>query len=473
MKILLSILISITFILANDNFTIKDKTGKRVTLIKNDFKILEFKKRIVDIVVSDSTKLKVLFVKNRAKPLQTIKLFAKELGYSKLLITFADKTTVSSEISVVQNFSTIIEMIKVINKDVKVHQANGKVILKGYAKDTKQKEDISDIFSKAGVDIEKDLINLLEVRKPNKMIRIKLYVTEINNNDGLEIKNNWTVGYKNYTRGYESGKEASVDGSFIPSIANAMDSAVTLTGGLTAGANYLGDKFNTGFTLNYLSSEGVATVLDETELITLENKKSTFHAGGKIYVKTQTTTAEGIPSTSLKEIDYGLKLEVKVNNIINDKYVDLTITTKQDKINWNEQVDGIPGFTNQSIDTFVIVKNKATVVLGGLINRNDAKNYWKIPLLGDIPILGALFRSKSFQSGNSELVFFIIPEIVDPAQSEELDRFNKTKKKMAILNIPDEEKEKKVIKVDTNSENQKELSNEELHKERLNKIFGI
>ena len=473
MKILLTIFLTLVFLGANDDFTIKGKHSKRVTLVKNDFKILEFKKRIEDILVSDSTKVEVLFVKNDAKPLQTIKLFAKDFGYTKLLITFEDKTTLLSEISIVQNFSKIIEVVKAINSDINVYQANGKVILKGLAKDTKEKLKIEELFSKAGVDIQKDLINLLDVKKPNKMIRIKLYVTEINNNDDLDIKNNWILGYKSFATNYKDNivfdTDADVKG-YTPALTNAIENSVSLTGGLSMAANYLGSGFNTGLTLNYLASKGVATILDETELITLENKKSVFHAGGKIYIKTQTTTAQGLPSTNLKEIDYGLKLEVEVNNIINDEYVNLTITTKQDKINWNEQVDGIPGFSNQSVNTFVIVKNKATIVLGGLVNNKDAKSYWKTPLLGDLPVLGTLFRSKNFQSGKSELVFFIVPQIVDPAISEDNEKLKTVKNKIAKLTKDEDEK---VIEPKPKIEKTKELTNEELHKKRLKEVFGM
>ena len=90
----------------------------------------------------------------------------------------------------------------------------------------------------------------------------------------------------------------------------------------------------------------------------------------------------------------------------------------------------------ESIDTNVIIKDKSTIVLGGLVNQNDAKSYWKIPFLGDIPVLGALFRSKSFQNGKSELVFFIVPEIVDPSLSGEEQRLALTKEKISALNNP-------------------------------------
>ena len=365
----------------------------------------------------------------------TIKLYGKNIGVGKLLVRLSDGSDETLYINIVPDLSKVIELAAMLNKDIIVEQSHEKVILRGFVRDENEKIKIEEMLSKAGIDIKKDLINLLEVRKPNKMIRIKLYIAEINNDDGLEIKNNWTVGYKNYARNYGSGQEAVTGSqSFIPSLANSMDSAVTLTGGLTAGANLLGDRFNTGLTLNYLSSQGVATILDETELITLENKKATFHAGGNFYVRTQTTTDKGVPSTELKQIDYGLKLEAQVNSIINDEFVNLTITTKQDKVDWVNKVDDIPGFSTQSIDTNVIIKDKSTIVLGGLVNQNDAKNYWKIPFLGDIPVLGALFRSKSFQNGKSELVFFIVPEIVDPSLSGEGQRLVLIKEKINTLN---------------------------------------
>ncbi len=456
-KILLTFLIISTLLNAQNDFVSKEILGKRITLVKNDFKILEFKKRIIDIVVSDSKKLKILFSENNNKPFRTIKLYAKDLGYSKLLITFADKTILLNEVSIIENFSKVIEVIQAINPDVEVHQANGKVILKGYTKDTKERNKIETLFKSAGVDIEKNMLNLLEVRKPNKMIRIKLYVTEIKKTNTLDIQNNWSFLFGDGTTNVNVGLDT----------ATAAASAVTVSGGLSLAANRMGSKFNPSVALKYLATEGVATVLDETELITLENKKSTFHAGGRIYVKVQTTTAEGLPTTELKEIDYGLKLEVEVNNIINNEFIDMTLTTKQDKIDWTNQVDGIPSFSNQAINTYVIIQNKSTIVLGGMVNANDSKNYWKIPYLGDIPILGALFRSKSFNNGDSELVFFIIPEIVDPSQSNDINKLKEAKEKLTQLTNKNIKKEKKVIK------KEKKLTNEELHQKRLKEIFNL
>ncbi len=110
-KNLLIIFLLFTSLTANADFTIKDKKGERITMVKSDFKVLEFNKRIVDIMVGNSKTLEVLFLKNKARPLQTIKLYAKKLGYSKMLITFADKSTLLHEVSIIQNLSKIIETV--------------------------------------------------------------------------------------------------------------------------------------------------------------------------------------------------------------------------------------------------------------------------------------------------------------------------------------------------------------------------
>ena len=116
------------------------------------------------------------------------------------------------------------------------------------------------------------------------------------------------MGYKNFATNYKDGiisESNSYARGYTPALTNAVENSVSLTGGLSMAANYLGSGFNTGLTLNYLASQGVATVLDETELITLENKKSVFHAGGKKWPSPQTS------KTPLQSRSTRLKIQPK------------------------------------------------------------------------------------------------------------------------------------------------------------------
>ena len=116
-----------------------------------------------------------------------------------------------------------------------------------------------------------------------------------------------------------------------------------------------------------------------------------FHAGGTIRIKTQTTTAEGVPSTDIEKINYGLQLDIKAKNVMKNNYIDLEITTSSTEIDWTNTVDDIPSFTEKEIKTNVLAKNGATIVLGGLISNENSYDVDQIPLLGDIPILGFSF----------------------------------------------------------------------------------
>ena len=434
-KILVLIVVLLSCAYAGQGYIVinEDTHESLVSVEKGSYKVLEFSKMISKVKVNDSKTIEITFNKNKKKPLHTLKVYAKEIGSTTIFINFVDQSSAQVEFSVIKDLTAIIKLAKNISSELVVEQSNSDIILKGKVDTNKDKKKIIELFEKANVDIEKDLIDLIVVKHPDKMLRVKLYVTEINNNEGLEIKNNWAVGYKNYERSYLSAQEAPIsESAFNPTLANAIEGAVTLSGGLTAGANALGSAFNLGTVLNYLSTNGVAKILDETTLVTLENKDAKFHAGGTIYIKVQTTTDQGVPSTEVRPINYGLQLIIKPQDIVNGEFIDMKIITKSTQIDWVNQVDGIPSFTDKTIETFVLTKNKSTIVLGGLIKNQDVKAFSKIPLLGDLPLIGTLFRSKDFTEGRSELVFFISPEIVDVshnAQQESLDKRAKSIKK--------------------------------------------
>lgn len=418
-------------------------------LKEGSYKVLEFDKMISKVKIKNDEYIEVSFLKNRSTPLRRIKIFGKAIGKTTLFISFTDGSNSQIETYVTQDLGTIIALSKKISPDVIIEQTKGKVVLKGSINTIKDRDRIIDLFVRIGMDKDKDILDLSTIINPNKMIKIKLYAVEINNDKGLTLKNNWTLSNKNYFQVGDTLKENAPLGAYTNDsynvvnnqrnflLSDALDSimanAVTLSGGLTGTANYLGKYFNAGLTLNYLSSQGVASILDETTLITQEEDKANFHAGGTIYIKLQTTNAEGLPITQVRAINYGLQLELKAKNIVNGDFVDLIITTKSTQIDWANQVDGIPSFLEKSIDTSVIIKDKATVILGGLINNSNAKDVDKIPFLGDIPILGFLFRSKAFQEGKSELVFFITPEIVDPNTNVQQDILDAKTKEVASV----------------------------------------
>jgi pilus assembly protein CpaC len=403
LKVIFSLVLIQSYLLSSDLNILKQKDFENNTLSisTNSYKILKFEKEIKNIKLTDSTKIVVEFIDTK-KPFTLLKVLAKQTGNADAFITFQDKSAIQVNFNIVPNLMSVINLTKKEYPNVTVEQIDDSIILKGTVNNDKDQKIILNIFKKVNIDSDKKVINLLTSLNPSKMVRVKLYVVEINNEKGLTVKNNWSL----------KGSNSDIS----TSITSTMLNAVTLSGGITAVANTLGNKFNVGLTLKYLESKNVAKILDETTLITLENNKSEFHSGGILNVKVSSTDI-----TSLQKIDYGLKMDINVQDIINNRYIKLLIRTESSVLDTLNVVDGIPSIKNKTVDTNVIVDNLSTVVLGGLVNIEDTQIDEKVPLLGDIPLIGKIFRSSDKHSNGLELVFFITPEIIDPAKNNQKD----------------------------------------------------
>ncbi len=432
------------------------KNNNTIVLTHNTYKVLIFSKRLKDIRLSSSDILSINFEEGNT-PLTQIKAFAKSAGLVNMLVKFSDNTTKQLNFKIIQDIKAVRVIINALASEVELLQINDSVVLKGKVQTNKIKDKILLLLKDTLPDLK--VINLMKTVHPDKMVRLKLYIAEINNNEGETIKNDWSLSNFN-------------DGKTSASIVSTMLNAVTLSGGITATANRLGSKFNTGLTLNYLKTNGVAKILDETTLITLEDKESEFLAGGNLLIETATTSAEGQPVSAIQEFSYGLELKITVKEIINNKFITLVIDTKSSTLDNINGVGALPAIKEKSIKTNVVVEDKSTIVLGGLINNSNAKDWEKIPLLGDIPIIGKLFQSKDFKEGKSELVFFITPTIVSTETNNQKELYGNFKDKI-IIPIKKEENENNITKEEVIIDDKQPLTNKELHKKRLNEIFGI
>ncbi len=448
LKKLIIIMISIVSLYGQSNETYLNidstQDTQTIVLTHNTYKILIFQKRLQDIRLSSSDILSVNFEDGNT-PLSQIKAFAKGTGLVNMLIKFSDNTTKQINFKIIQDIREVRSLIKTIASDVELLQINDSIILKGKVQTNKIKDKIL-LILKESLSSSK-IVNLLKVIEPDKMVRLKLYVAQIDNDKGELLKNNWSFG----------GSETS--GTTTNTASVTMLNAVTLSGGLGVMANTLGSKFNAGLTLNYIKKNNVGRILDETELITLENQSSDFLAGGTIRIKTSSTSADGQPISGVEKIEHGLTMSITVKEIINDKYVHIEIDTGLSDPDWINTVDNIPSMKNKTIKTNIIVENQSTIVLGGLKKTNKTENIEKIPLLGDIPLVGFLFRSKEFIDDKNELVFFITPTIIGSDTPTQEKLLNSTKKRVLVKH--------KNIK-----ENSKSI---EIHKhnKKINEMFGI
>ena len=191
--------------------------------------------------------------------------------------------------------------------------------------------------------------------------------------------------------------------------------------------------------INALTSTDRFRIASRPAVFTANNKKATIYNGTKIAVPTSTVTTlggggsatatSGSQQSNIQYQDVVLKIEV-VPLINSAKEISLQIVETNDTISPNSQAVGggvqVPDINTQELNTTVIVPDRATILLGGLVTQQDTKNVAGVPFLSTIPLMGNLFKSTSDTVNRQELVVMIQPTIVE--NNMELGEASKTER---------------------------------------------
>jgi pilus assembly protein CpaC len=171
--------------------------------------------------------------------------------------------------------------------------------------------------------------------------------------------------------------------------------------------------------LQALEQSGTATVLAEPQLSTRSGYKATFHAGGEIPY-----SVASVNGVTVQFKPYGIRLDIEPR-VARSGAIRAVIDSEVSSIDSSVSTTNGPALLTRRTRTEFNVKPGETIVLAGLLQRTNSTDTENIPFLGNIPILGALFRSKRFQNKETELVVLVTPHLVDsntPALKERIKR---------------------------------------------------
>ncbi len=165
-----------------------------------------------------------------------------------------------------------------------------------------------------------------------------------------------------------------------------------------------------GSVINLLVQNGDALVLAEPKLSCRSGGAARFVAGGELPVP----FASGLGTVSVGFKEYGVKFEVEP--VASESgVIAARIATEISAIDFSVQVQDVPGLTKRRAETEVNLRENETLVIAGLLSEDASRSIDKVPGLGELPILGALFRSREFRNNKTELVVFITPRFVTPS----------------------------------------------------------
>ncbi|MCX2978380.1 type IV pilus secretin PilQ [Halieaceae bacterium IMCC11814] len=266
----------------------------------------------------------------------------------------------------------------------------------------------------------RELIELVDIPVRQVMIEARIVIAQSDASKNLGIE--WGGGYSN--RGDDSVTSISGDTTNVvdltESAINGTDPTLSYPGALLVD---LGVASNSGFAIGYaasdlfltaelsaLEAEGEGEVVSQPKVITGDKQNAVIKSGTEIPY--QESSASGETTTSFK--DAVLQLDV-TPNITPDDRILLTLQVNQDSV--GELVPSgrggfIPSIDTTQLDTQVLVGNGETVVLGGIFKTEDIESINKVPYFGDIPYVGAFFRSESTSHKKTETLIFITPRIL-------------------------------------------------------------
>lgn len=206
--------------------------------------------------------------------------------------------------------------------------------------------------------------------------------------------------------------------------------------GALFGLGRLGSVFNFALLVKALSADSNSNVLSTPSLLTLDNQEAEIVVGQNVpfltgqYTNTGAVAGATNPFQTIERQDIGIKLKVKPQ-INEGDAVKLSIEQEVSSVS-NSSVASDLVTNKRTIKTTVIVENGSMVVLGGLTSEDLQQVSQKVPILGDIPLLGALFRSTSTQKVKRNLMIFLHPVIVRDAETERLLSQKKYEEMQAI-----------------------------------------
>lgn len=337
---------------------------------------------------------------------------AQGVGETSILaVNENDGVILQADIQVTHNISKLRSALSetLRNSDIQIDSTDKAIVLKGSVESPYVAEQIQRVATSFLGGEGQSVINLLDTSAGDQVM-LKIKIAEVSRTE-----------LKRFGINLESILNS---GNFLFGLATGRDIATNAAGSLLRNSadNALYTGFNSGSAsinsiIDALEDDGLVTVLAEPNLTTKSGVKASFLAGGEFPVpvsgEEDTVTIQYRP--------FGVSLNF-TPVVLSEGKISLTVSPEVSSVSNLNSVTAngfeIPSITTRRTSTTVEVGSGESFAIAGLLNRRDMNDISKVPGLGDIPVLGALFRSTQYQQEQTELVIIATPYIVRPVSAE-------------------------------------------------------
>jgi pilus assembly protein CpaC len=312
------------------------------------------------------------------------------------------------------NLSLIDSQIRALfpKDDIRLSQANGSVVLSGSVRDTQTSSQVQSVVEAAGF----KTVNLMASPVKNmSQVQLQVRVAEVSRNRLKDLGTSF--GYQGSAGGSLLGGQTGNGTSTLSSISSDL-----LRGNVANPLSLFLLGNNPLAVFHALQTQGALRALAEPNLIAMDGQEASFLAGGEFPIPVVTGTADK-PTVTIVFKEYGVRLNFKPT-IVDEDHIRLEMEPEVSTIDFANGVKFagfvIPGLRTRRAKTGVELRDGQSFALAGLLDNNEKQSLSRVPVLSDVPVLGSLFKSKSFEKQETELVFIVTAQMVKPVNRDDL-----------------------------------------------------
>ena len=240
-----------------------------------------------------------------------------------------------------------------------------------------------------------------ELDKEKTQVYVQARIIEVNDELVNQIGVSYGIFGARASNNVLSSFSSSLNNADIPTLSIEGLKIPDLTSGLALGAS-----------LNLLKQNGALDIVSEPSILAINNKESSIYVGETISIKVSSSVTDGgTIKENYEREDVGLTLKVKPR-ISNDTKVTLEIEAILEGVKTTQTISGNADTSKKQIKTTTILNNGESVIIGGLIENKIESTNQKVPVLGDIPLFGELFKNNINNSKKNNLVIIVTPYLI-------------------------------------------------------------
>ena len=387
-----------------------DATGGKITLIVGQTRLLRSSSplRTIDVTQPDVVVAKVI------PPTADILLTGKKAGSTQLVLWDEKGRTQSIEVIINADLAALEAELKKVLPDVKVEvsAANGAIVLHGRVPSAQVSDQVAAVAAPyAGTS---KLVNMLEIGG-GQQIMLQVRFAEVSKDATTALGINWGIsGGISQFGGSTVGQVAPIGVTQLPGTISPILSMPNPGANVTQFGSFIAGKTPFEVFVTALRNNNLLRMLAEPNLTVISGEQASFLAGGEVPYPVPQSNGSGGSTITIEYKPYGVRLNF-TPIVLGDGRIRLHVAPEVSELDYANGVSlngfTIPGVTKRTANTTVELAEGQTLSLAGLLNNRTNATSQVTPILGDIPILGALFRSVRYEHSETELVVLVTPRL--------------------------------------------------------------